>query len=639
MTTVELCELAVLHAAAVLGRELDPALLPDVAGQPPAVVDRALDRLARDGVLNPDPRTGRWRFGGEAARIEAYSAAGAGWLRAAHARAAAALRDRGASPDRFADHLVAGGRPVIGELVGAAARGRWRDPRAATRWLAFAFEHAPSAGVLVRLAEVLAASGDLDAARASLAELPADGRLRVRALITACRIGLAAGNYAETIALAQRELDGGHPVLLAQVAVVHALDGDPAAARALAEKAAGRCPVSGAALALVRCLDGAYAEAAAAAGAAGEAVDGLTDGELVPRLECVAWLGLADSLLGRPAPAERRIGRALRLARQRRQMLPLGWLLLAGGFTSLVHGELATARARLHEVATITAGWGDGHLGRVAIALGSFADAVTGAAGEPSTNHDHGTPGEPRWARALRTYALARHRLLDADPVGCLAALERTGGALAGELFVRAAIEAGDLEAARRRVEALAAESLGAVSGAYTRLATARLALAGGDPAAAAESALAARDVFAGRGMRLAAGEAGIVAGRAQAANGDHRAAHLTLRRADEALAACGASRLGDEAARELRRLGRHVARRVRPAARRAHQAQPLSPREHEIAQLVASGMTNRQIAGALFISEKTVERHLSSVFLKLGISNRAAVALRLISREPLSAG
>ncbi len=52
-----------------------------------------------------------------------------------------------------------------------------------------------------------------------------------------------------------------------------------------------------------------------------------------------------------------------------------------------------------------------------------------------------------------------------------------------------------------------------------------------------------------------------------------------------------------------------------------------LSRRELEVAKLVASGKTNREIAAELFLSERTIESHLSSVFSKLGVSSRAAVA------------
>ena len=50
-----------------------------------------------------------------------------------------------------------------------------------------------------------------------------------------------------------------------------------------------------------------------------------------------------------------------------------------------------------------------------------------------------------------------------------------------------------------------------------------------------------------------------------------------------------------------------------------------LSPREREVLTLVASGLTNREIAAELFLSEKTVARHLSNIFTKLGVSSRAA--------------
>ena len=41
--------------------------------------------------------------------------------------------------------------------------------------------------------------------------------------------------------------------------------------------------------------------------------------------------------------------------------------------------------------------------------------------------------------------------------------------------------------------------------------------------------------------------------------------------------------------------------------------------------QLVAAGMTNKQIAGKLFLSEKTVARHLSNIFTKTNVATRSA--------------
>jgi DNA-binding NarL/FixJ family response regulator len=52
-----------------------------------------------------------------------------------------------------------------------------------------------------------------------------------------------------------------------------------------------------------------------------------------------------------------------------------------------------------------------------------------------------------------------------------------------------------------------------------------------------------------------------------------------------------------------------------------------LTAREVEVLRLVADGRTNPQIAQALFLSEKTVARHLSNIFGKIGVSSRTAAA------------
>ena len=54
-----------------------------------------------------------------------------------------------------------------------------------------------------------------------------------------------------------------------------------------------------------------------------------------------------------------------------------------------------------------------------------------------------------------------------------------------------------------------------------------------------------------------------------------------------------------------------------------------LSAREQEVLRLLAEGMTDREIAGALAISPRTVESHVSSVLRKLGVRNRAEAAQR----------
>jgi DNA-binding NarL/FixJ family response regulator len=132
-------------------------------------------------------------------------------------------------------------------------------------------------------------------------------------------------------------------------------------------------------------------------------------------------------------------------------------------------------------------------------------------------------------------------------------------------------------------------------------------------------------------GAVIQAARARMLAGRAVAAS-DPAAAVALLERAESELAACGALRLRDEAARELRRLGRRAGARRRRATGGEGLAS-LSGREREVADLVALGRTNREIAGELFLSEKTVESHMSRLFAKLGVSSRAAVA-EAVGRE-----
>ena len=109
-------------------------------------------------------------------------------------------------------------------------------------------------------------------------------------------------------------------------------------------------------------------------------------------------------------------------------------------------------------------------------------------------------------------------------------------------------------------------------------------------------------------------GRAGARAGRARLPrrSGDEDAAALELDAARDAFEQLGA-------APDLARVD------ALDGDRRAASAHGLTARELEVLRLVAAGKTNKAIAAELVLSERTVDRHVSNIFAKLGVSSRAA--------------
>lgn len=82
-------------------------------------------------------------------------------------------------------------------------------------------------------------------------------------------------------------------------------------------------------------------------------------------------------------------------------------------------------------------------------------------------------------------------------------------------------------------------------------------------------------------------------------------------------------------AERRLRQLGVRTWRRGRTVATEGG-LHPLTEREREIARMIADGASNPQIAQALFLSRKTIERHVSNILGKMGVRNRTELAARV---------
>jgi DNA-binding CsgD family transcriptional regulator len=107
-----------------------------------------------------------------------------------------------------------------------------------------------------------------------------------------------------------------------------------------------------------------------------------------------------------------------------------------------------------------------------------------------------------------------------------------------------------------------------------------------------------------------------LALGAAQRRLKRRREARATLEGALAILERIGAALWAERARAELKRIS---GRAATPGA--------LTPAEERVAALVAEGKTNKEVAAALFLSERTVEGHLAHIFGKLGVSNRRQIA------------
>lgn len=227
--------------------------------------------------------------------------------------------------------------------------------------------------------------------------------------------------------------------------------------------------------------------------------------------------------------------------------------------------------------------------------------------------HELGRDPQP----GLALVRLAQGRL-DVAAASIRSALEaRTADQLARAQLCAAQVEialaAGDMDTARAASEELQATASAYGSsglGAAARQAQGAVLLDQGRATEALPTLRAACRLWQELDAKYNAAKTRVLLARSYVALEDTDAAALELD------AACGTfDRLG--AALDTQIVGQLQGRSVLPGG--------LTEREAEVLRLVASGQTNRQIASVLFISEKTVHRHLSNIFAKLGISSRTA--------------
>jgi DNA-binding CsgD family transcriptional regulator len=120
---------------------------------------------------------------------------------------------------------------------------------------------------------------------------------------------------------------------------------------------------------------------------------------------------------------------------------------------------------------------------------------------------------------------------------------------------------------------------------------------------------------------RLEHARALIELGAARRRAGERAAAREPLRRGFDLAHRCGATRLEQRARSELTATG------ARPRRAMLTGRDALTATEQRVAGMAADGMSNREIAQALFVTIKTVENHLSRIYQKLGIGSREQLA------------
>jgi DNA-binding CsgD family transcriptional regulator/tetratricopeptide (TPR) repeat protein len=361
-----------------------------------------------------------------------------------------------------------------------------------------------------------------------------------------------------------------------------------------------------------------------------------------------------------------------------------GWLQprSARGMLRLVEGDLPGARTDLLAVATKarelgvlnTAAFAFASLSRADYLAGDWDDAVLHAGQAVAVNDESqlgflqamvtsiaalvpaargewavaeavltgpGAPSPGDYERSVLALAVSRARLAESrgDVDGVLAALapvpafpvrdavDEPGFWSWADLYAEALVatgRVGEADALLRPHEELAAQR-------GRQSAVARLARARGRVEAAARRPDGAEAAFAD--ALTAADRAGypfeqakvqLAAGQFLRRSGQRRRAAELLVAARRTFTTLGAAPWENRCALELAGSGLH------PASRQGRDSTALTSQELVVARLAAAGRTNREIAGELVVSVKTVEYHLRNAFQKLGIARRRELAARL---------
>lgn len=668
-----------LDAAAVLGDPFDVDLAARVAELDAEGATRAVDQLTSTGLVRAAAAPGQFRFRHPLTRQAIHDAAPAGSRRLAHRRAAQALTEAGAELPAVAHHVAQsaehGDMDAVALLENAGRAILPRSPASAAEWLTAAWRllrvqdrtALERQTLLYPLSVALGVRGRADEALTILGEAlatvePRSTEARRLALGFATVEGTTGRTEQARRRIQQELADPTNELSLVRVqmwrlvAVCSFMLGDLRTAREAIAGALRDAEALGVPELVLACrstegytayLDGDLQVARAAADENGAAFAELDDAVL-PWLidEYVAQVRLSIAL-DHPDPSPL-IDRALRATADGLRPILVVDLLAARSLHALrvldVHEALFAAQAASDEAKLLTdfpsmfyaetataAAVCERETGTAAFDAADRAVAAAQRYGMPATIAVAGSiaaaarlaAGEPDRAAAI---------ILDTHGGESLSAAQPSNQVSGLAMLTEAAIATGDLAAARAHAAAgdALASRYGLPSGVRaTRRARARLALAGdGDPERALDDLREVAYEAASAGFALESAATALLIARAHEVLGERDAAVAELRRVERVLARGGAGRLHGEVTRALRRLGRRASRTARRPG--ALGPEHLTARQREIAQLAATGRSNREIAEQLVLSVKTVESHLGAAFATLGVRSRPELRERL---------
>jgi ATP/maltotriose-dependent transcriptional regulator MalT len=671
-----------LEAAAVAGESFEPELVAAIAQQSAESVFAAIDELLRLDFIRPAEAPRRFRFRHPIVRRAVYDEMPRGWQIGAHARAAEALEAASAPASVRAHHVEAsatlGDERAVSLLVLAGREVAPRAPETGGRWLLAAARLLPPTDRVERRLRLLGLAATsltyagaydealevLDTVNRLLPPELVDERAElVRRIAFARRMN---GNPFQSRELVEATLGTLPPdapgalALTLELALDHYWRGEFDAMYDIARDVADRarfgdetlCWTWGAAL----CSLASTSLSRLGMGVielreAGVAYDALPDDLLIEHLDVGGYLAHAALVLERADSTLQYVRRVLRLAEQTGQSQLIPGLLVIETNALVLKGRIADAVA-VAETATDAAAlagndqvavwalWADSMAcllaGETARALASAREAM--ARSEHLTETFFSSLSRLHLAAALNAAgdsAGARSELSEFEAGPGQRLLDLRGGN-GWELLTRTLLSLGELDAAAEAAataDARARTSLLPQRAATAMCARAAVLLARGDAAAAVDTAREALPLAESADNPVLGARARALIGTALGRVGSTDEAVSELEEAERTLYGAGALREADAAAQELRRLGRRAPRRIRgprgggagPVAGPGIAA--LSAREREVATLVASGMRNRDVATALFVSEKTIESHLARIYDKLGVRSRAALA------------